>query len=66
MLHDFEPEAAEAIRASLPGDLLAQADSGAFESTPGAGGQHWAPEPDAVGSTGRSATATLPRHGGEA
>jgi phospholipid/cholesterol/gamma-HCH transport system ATP-binding protein len=66
MLHEFDPDTAEAIRASLPDDLLAQADSGAFEPTQGAGGRHWAPEPDAVGSTGRGSTATLPRQGGEA
>jgi phospholipid/cholesterol/gamma-HCH transport system ATP-binding protein len=67
MLHEFDEETQEAIRASLPEDLLAQADSGAFQSTPGSGGRHWAPEPDAVGSAGRGgATATLPRQGGEA
>jgi phospholipid/cholesterol/gamma-HCH transport system ATP-binding protein len=65
MLHEFDPDTAEAIRASLPDDLLAQADSGAFEPTQGAGGRHWAPEPDAVGSTGRGSTATLPRQGDE-
>jgi phospholipid/cholesterol/gamma-HCH transport system ATP-binding protein len=65
MLHEFEPEAAEAIRKSLPHDLLAQADSGVFRPTAGAGGRHGAPEPDAVGSDGRTATVTLPRQGGE-
>jgi phospholipid/cholesterol/gamma-HCH transport system ATP-binding protein len=66
MLHEFDEETQEAIRASLPDDLLAQADSGAFRPTQGAGGRHWAPEADAVGSSGRGATATLPRQGGEA
>ena len=66
MLHEFDEETQAAIRQSLPEDLLAQADSGAFASTPGAGGRHWAPEPDAAGSASRSATATLPRQGGEA
>jgi phospholipid/cholesterol/gamma-HCH transport system ATP-binding protein len=47
MLHEFDPDTAEAIRASLPDDLLAQADSGAFEPTEGPGGRHWAPEPAA-------------------
>ena len=65
MLHEFDEGTREAIRKSLPEDLLAQADSGAFESTPGSGGRHWAPEPDADGSS-RSRTATLPRQGGEA
>jgi phospholipid/cholesterol/gamma-HCH transport system ATP-binding protein len=45
MLHEFDPTTAEAIRKSLPDDLLAKADSGAYESTPGASGRHWAPEP---------------------
>src|ERR687890_25804 len=64
MLHEFDEQTQEAIRASLPADLLAQADSGTFRSTRGAGGRHWAPEADAAGA-GRSATATLPRQGGE-
>ena len=34
---------------SLPEDLLAQADSGAFTATTGSGGRHWAARPDAVG-----------------
>ena len=46
-------ETAGAIRKSLPEDLLAQADSGAFEPHPGRGGRHWAPEADADG--GRAA-----------
>jgi phospholipid/cholesterol/gamma-HCH transport system ATP-binding protein len=65
MLHEFDGETAKAIRASLPEDLLAQADSGAFAPTTGSGGRHWAPEPDAVGTHGRASTATLPRQGGE-
>jgi phospholipid/cholesterol/gamma-HCH transport system ATP-binding protein len=64
MLHEFDEQTREAIRKSLPDDLLAQADSGAFESTPGPGGRHWAPEADADG-THRGRTATLPRQGGE-
>jgi phospholipid/cholesterol/gamma-HCH transport system ATP-binding protein len=65
MLHEFDAQTAEAIRASLPEDLLAQADSGAFRATTGSGGRHWAPEPDAVGVPARATTATLPRQGGE-
>jgi len=65
MLHEFDEGTREAIRKSLPEDLLAQADSGAFESTPGPGGRHWAPEADADGVS-RGRTATLPRQGGEA
>jgi phospholipid/cholesterol/gamma-HCH transport system ATP-binding protein len=65
MLHEFDDETREAIRKSLPDDLLAQADSGQFEPTPGPGGRHWAPEADADGGS-RSRTATLPRQGGEA
>jgi len=45
MLHEFDPTTAEAIRKSLPDDLLAKADSGAYESTPDSSGRHWAPEP---------------------
>jgi phospholipid/cholesterol/gamma-HCH transport system ATP-binding protein len=65
MLHEFDEETREAIRASLPEDLLAKADSGAFTPTEGSGGRHWAPEPDAVGATGRAGTTTLPRQGGD-
>jgi phospholipid/cholesterol/gamma-HCH transport system ATP-binding protein len=65
MLHEFDPETAEAIRASLPEDLLAMADSGQFEPTSGAGGRHWAPDPDHQGQSARSSTATLPRQGDE-
>jgi phospholipid/cholesterol/gamma-HCH transport system ATP-binding protein len=46
--------------------LLAQADSGQFESTKGPGGRHWAPEADARptdGQGGSTATAVLPRQG---
>jgi phospholipid/cholesterol/gamma-HCH transport system ATP-binding protein len=66
MLHEFDEDTQEAIRKALPEDLLAQADSGAYTPTQGAGGRHWAPEADAVGQPGRaSATATLPRQGGD-
>ncbi len=65
MLHEFDEQTREAIRSSLPEDLLAQADAGAFTSTPGSGGRHWAPEADAAGSIGRGRTATLPRRGGD-
>jgi phospholipid/cholesterol/gamma-HCH transport system ATP-binding protein len=47
MLHEFEPETQEAIRSSLPEDLLAKADSGAYEPTEDSSGRHWAPEPAA-------------------
>src|SRR5687767_5465582 len=63
MLHEFDEQTQEAIRASLPEDLLARADSGAFIPTAGSGGRHWAPEPDAAGTPGRAPTATLPRQG---
>jgi phospholipid/cholesterol/gamma-HCH transport system ATP-binding protein len=65
MLHEFDETTREAIRKSLPDDLLAQADSGAFEPTRGQGGRHWAPEAGADGGS-RGRTATLPRQGGEA
>jgi phospholipid/cholesterol/gamma-HCH transport system ATP-binding protein len=55
MLHEFEPETQEAIRGSLPEDLLAQADAGVFQPSRGSGGRHWAPEE----SEGRAATALL-------
>jgi phospholipid/cholesterol/gamma-HCH transport system ATP-binding protein len=64
MLHEFDEETAAAIRKSLPEDLLAQADSGAFAPTRGTGGRHWAPERGAAPS-GSTATAVLPRQGGE-
>ncbi len=44
MLHQFDPTTAEAIRASLPEDLLAQADAGVFSPTAGADGRHWEPQ----------------------
>jgi phospholipid/cholesterol/gamma-HCH transport system ATP-binding protein len=51
MLHEFDPETADAIRQSLPEDLLAHADAGTFEPTRGDNGRHWAPdEPEAVGA----------------
>jgi phospholipid/cholesterol/gamma-HCH transport system ATP-binding protein len=62
MLHEFEPDTQEAIRRSLPEDLLTKVDAGAFQPTQGTGGRHWAPEADAQA---RSSTATLPRQGGE-
>ena len=65
MLHEFDEDTQEAIRKSLPEDLLAQVDSGAYRSTSGSGGRHWAPEPDAVGQPARASTATLPRRGGD-
>jgi phospholipid/cholesterol/gamma-HCH transport system ATP-binding protein len=63
MLHDFDEDTRAAIRQSLPDDLLAHADSGAFAPTRGTGGRHWAPEPDAVGTSAWSRTTTLPRQG---
>jgi phospholipid/cholesterol/gamma-HCH transport system ATP-binding protein len=63
MLHEFDEQTQEAIRASLPHDLLVQVDSGAFLPTNGSRGRHWAPEPDAVGAPGRPQTITLPRQG---
>jgi phospholipid/cholesterol/gamma-HCH transport system ATP-binding protein len=63
MLHEFDEGTRAEIRKSLPEDLLAQADAGAFEPTRGAGGRHWAPEADA-GPAGSTATAVLPRQGG--
>jgi phospholipid/cholesterol/gamma-HCH transport system ATP-binding protein len=65
MLHEFDEDTRKAIRASLPEDLLTKADSGAYAPTTGPGGRHWAPEPDAAGTSGRSSTATLPRQGSE-
>jgi phospholipid/cholesterol/gamma-HCH transport system ATP-binding protein len=56
MLHEFDGDTAEAIRASLPQDLLAQADAGVFQPTAGAGGRHW----DADGAPAGSSTAVLP------
>ena len=64
MLHEFDDETREAIRKSLPDDLLARAESGAFTPTAGSGGRHWAPEPSAVGANGHTQTTTLPRQGG--
>ena len=55
MLHEFDEETQEAIRASLPEDLLAQADSGQFESdrrVPAAGTGRPSPTPSAP--TGRA------------
>ncbi|WP_448626820.1 ABC transporter ATP-binding protein [Geodermatophilus sp. URMC 64] len=48
MLHEFDEDTAEAIRASLPDDLLAHVDAGSFLPTHASRGRHWAPEPDAV------------------
>src|SRR4051812_24579877 len=50
MLHEFAPVTAEAIRASLPEDLLAHVDAGSFLPAQGAGGRHWATEPEPVAS----------------
>jgi phospholipid/cholesterol/gamma-HCH transport system ATP-binding protein len=47
MLHEFDEDTQEAIRTSLPEDLLAMADSGSYQPTQGSGGRHWAPEPAA-------------------
>jgi phospholipid/cholesterol/gamma-HCH transport system ATP-binding protein len=69
MLHEFDEETQAAIRQSLPEELLAKVDAGAFESTR-SGGRHWAAEADAQGADGQparsTATAVLPRQGGEA
>ena len=65
MLHEFDEETQSAIRASLPEDLLAMADSGQFEPTSGAGGRHWAPDSDHQSQSARSSTATLSRQGEE-
>jgi phospholipid/cholesterol/gamma-HCH transport system ATP-binding protein len=51
MLHEFDEDTAEAIRASLPEDLLAHADSGSFRPTQDSNGRHWAPEPDSAAQT---------------
>jgi phospholipid/cholesterol/gamma-HCH transport system ATP-binding protein len=63
MLHEFDEGTQEAIRQSLPEDLLARADSGAYTPTEGTNGRHWAPEPDSVGANGRAKTTTLSRQG---
>jgi hypothetical protein len=46
MLHEFEPDTQEAIRKSLPEDLLAHVDAGTYQPTRDANGRHWAPEAD--------------------
>ncbi|MEI4279383.1 ABC transporter ATP-binding protein [Klenkia terrae] len=43
MLHTYDPATADAIRASLPADLLALADSGSYAPT-AAGGREWRTE----------------------
>ena len=48
MLHEFDEDTAEAIRASLPEDLLTHVDSGSFRPTADSNGRHWAPEPDST------------------
>ena len=63
MLHEFDADDGRGHPPSLPEDLLAQADAGAFAPTPGAGGRHWAPEADAVAPRS-TATVVLPRPGG--
>src|SRR5688500_19432795 len=45
MLNEFDEQTQEAIRASLPEDLLARADSGALPAPPGSVGRHWAQAP---------------------
>jgi phospholipid/cholesterol/gamma-HCH transport system ATP-binding protein len=48
MLHTFDPATAEAIRASLPPDLLSLADAGVYAPTAEpATGRHWRTEPGA-------------------
>src|SRR3712207_901419 len=44
MLHTYDPTTADAIRATLPEDLLAQTEAGVFEPTSVAGGRHWGAE----------------------
>jgi phospholipid/cholesterol/gamma-HCH transport system ATP-binding protein len=61
MLHEFDEETQEAIRASLPDDLLQQADAGVFSDTTDSRGRHWHPEAVGGGQGDRGATATLPR-----
>src|ERR671928_1033211 len=41
MLHEFDESTQEAIRKSLPEDLLAHVDSGTFRPTEGSNGRHW-------------------------
>jgi phospholipid/cholesterol/gamma-HCH transport system ATP-binding protein len=50
MLHTYDPTTADAIRATLPEDLLTQADAGVFAPTPVTGGRHWGAE-EAAGET---------------
>jgi phospholipid/cholesterol/gamma-HCH transport system ATP-binding protein len=54
MLHTFDPATAEAIRASLPEDLLSLADAGVYEPTTAPStGRHWRVEPGAeIAATG--------------
>jgi phospholipid/cholesterol/gamma-HCH transport system ATP-binding protein len=54
MLHTFDPATAEAIRASLPQDLLSLADAGVYEPiTEPTTGRHWRIEPGAeIAATG--------------
>jgi phospholipid/cholesterol/gamma-HCH transport system ATP-binding protein len=47
MLHTYDPATADAIRASLPSDLLALAAAGTYEPTPDGHGRHWRSEPGA-------------------
>ena len=49
-LHEFDPATAEAIRGSLPADLLALADAGVLAPTAGAHGRHR--DPDATQAVG--------------
>jgi phospholipid/cholesterol/gamma-HCH transport system ATP-binding protein len=57
MLHTFDPATADAIRASLPPDLLSLADAGVYQPTSEFGtGRHWRAEPGAeIAATGAGA-----------
>jgi phospholipid/cholesterol/gamma-HCH transport system ATP-binding protein len=59
MLHEFDEETQEAIRSSLPDDLLQKSNAGVYSDTTDSRGRHWAPD----GSGDRATTATLPRQG---
>ena len=59
------PRPREAIRASLPEDLLALADSGAVRAHLGRAAAGTGPPTPTPTASARAATATLPRQGGE-
>jgi phospholipid/cholesterol/gamma-HCH transport system ATP-binding protein len=63
MLHEFDEDTQEAIRETLPDDLLQQSDAGVFHDTTDSRGRHWAPGADGARGqeSDRTATATLPR-----